>query len=136
MWIACGSGWRFSSIRSETQLRQPWEIIGPGAITPGEKTVALPNRHIVDAGFTPAHQAVLGEFPVFIAMGAEPLAVGVAPLVLEANSDAVVAAGPDLLDQFVVQFLGPFALKERQDFSSTLNEFTAVPPNAVFGVGE
>ena len=108
--IACGSEWRQSSINSQPQLRQTREIIRPRAITPSEQEVAFSDRNIIDAGLTSAHQAVLGKFPVLIAMGSEPLTLGVVPLILETNSDTVVAARPDLFDQFVIQLFGPFAL--------------------------
>ena len=69
-------------------------------------------------------------------MGTKPLTFAVVPFVLKTNSDAVVAAGPDFFDQFVIKLLRPFAFEERQDFLSAMNKFTAVSPHAVFGIGE
>lgn len=58
------------------------------------------------------------------------------PFILETNSDAIVAVGPDFLDQFVIQLLGPFALQELDDLLAALNELAAVAPAAVLGIGE
>ena len=69
-------------------------------------------------------------------MGAKPLALGVMPLVLETHGNAIVGIGPDFFDQFVVQFLRPLALQERQDLSPALDEFTAVAPETVLRVSQ
>jgi len=44
--------------------------------------LALPDRGIVDAGNAQAHQAMLVEFPVFVAVAAKPVAAVVMPLIL------------------------------------------------------
>ena len=55
------------------------------------------------------------ELPVLVAVGAEPVAAVVVPLVGEAHRDAVVGEGPELLDQPVVELARPLALQERDD---------------------
>jgi hypothetical protein len=50
----------------------------------------------------PAHQAVLVELPVLVAVGAEPGAGVVVGLVGEADGDAVAVVGPQFLDQWIV----------------------------------
>src|SRR6266702_4060690 len=53
-----------------------------------ESAFALGNRHIVDAGYASAHQAVLVEFPVLVAVAAEPVAAVIAPFVGKANGQS------------------------------------------------
>ena len=52
------------------------------------------DRHVVDAGEAPVHQAVVVELPVLVAVGAEPVAGVVAPFVGEAHGDAVAVVAP------------------------------------------
>ncbi len=54
---------------------------------PPETALAFADLYIIDAGLAPAHQAVLVEFPLLIAIGAEPLSGIVMPFVLETHSD-------------------------------------------------
>src|SRR5437016_4181816 len=70
---------------------------------PAETAVLFRYLDVVDAGLAPAHQAVLVEFPLLVAVGAMPLATLVAPFVLKAHGDAVVVEGPEVLDQAVVE---------------------------------
>jgi hypothetical protein len=51
------------------------------------------------------------EFPVFIAIGAVPLAAVVAPFVGKAHGDALFAEGPQFLDQPVFLLALPFSVK-------------------------
>jgi hypothetical protein len=74
---------------------------------PEELSIRFSDRLVVDVGEAPAHQAVLPEFPVLVAIGTEVDSALVMPLMGEANRDAVVREGPDLLDQSVVDLLGP-----------------------------
>src|SRR5581483_7914791 len=84
----------------------------------------------------PPHQAVLVELPLLIAIGAVPLARCVMPFILEAHRDAVAVEGPEVLDQAVVQFPLPFAGEEGCDGGASLEEFRAVAPAAVLGIGQ
>ena len=54
----------------------------------------LGDRLVVDAGVAVDHQAVVVEFPVFVAVAAVPLAGVVVPFVGEADGDAMAAEGP------------------------------------------
>src|SRR6266436_8314778 len=65
---------------------------------PEELTVTLGYGDVVDAGFAPTHQAVVVEFPEFVAVTAEPLAGVVVPFVLEAHRDAPLVKSPKFLD--------------------------------------
>ena len=111
-------------------------VVGAAAERPVVFALALLDRKIVDAGDAQAHQAVLVEFPVLVAVAAEPVAAVVVPLIGEAHGDAVVAERPDFLDQAVVELAVPFARQERLDGLATLEELGAVPPAAVGRVGE
>jgi len=61
---------------------------------PPETALAFADLHIIDAGLAAAHQAVLVEFPLLIAVGAEPLSGAVMPFVLETHGDEMTAGRP------------------------------------------
>src|SRR5690606_20547875 len=115
----------------EAQLRQARMIVGPAALRPAEQALLFRNRQVVDAGMARAHQAALVERPVLVAVGAEPVAAVVAPLVGEAHGDAVVGKRPQLLDQPVLKFARPLALEERDDRRAAGEYLRPVPPAAV-----
>ena len=70
------------------------------------------DRQVIDTGQTTAHQPIRGELPVFIAIGPEPVARVIMPLIREAHRDTSVMKGPELFDEAVVQLFGPFALEK------------------------
>src|SRR5271166_5307692 len=81
-------------------------IVGASAKLPVILAIGLLDRKIVDAGNAKPHQAVLVEFPVLVAVAAEPMTAVVVPFIGEANGDAVLAESPDFLDQAVVELAG------------------------------
>src|SRR5258708_25957265 len=85
---------------------------GPGR-RPVELALAGGDRQVVDRGDAMTHQAALVEFPVLVAVRPEPVARIVPPFVGEAHGDPIAAAGPQLLDEAVVQLPDPFARQER-----------------------
>jgi len=93
--------------------------------------LALGNRQIVDAGEASAHQAVLVELPVLIAVGAEPLAAIVMPFIGKAYRNPVVGKRPYFFDQPIVEFARPFALQELHNLIASLSKLDPVPPLAV-----
>src|SRR5579875_1742287 len=101
-----------------------------GGARPRPVPVKLPirsaDRHVIDAGMPLAHQAVRVEGPVLIAVGSEPGARLVVPLIGEADRDAIVGEGPKLLDQPVLKLMHPFLLQESDDRRTALEELTAV----------
>jgi hypothetical protein len=101
-----------------------------------EAAVFFGDCDIVDAGFAAAHQAVLVEFPLFVAVGAMPLAGIVVPFVLKPYRDMVAVERPEILDQAVFVFLLPFAGEEGDDRGAALEKFRAVTPAAVLGIGQ
>ena len=65
--------------------------------------LALLDREVIYAGNAPAHKALLIEFPVLVAVAAKPAAAIIMPFVGKTHRDAVLAEGPDFLDQAVVK---------------------------------
>src|SRR5438105_9571282 len=116
------------SVMLEAELAQRRVTVGTAAQRPVVFAIALFDRQIVDAGDAQAHQAVLVEFPVLVAVAAEPVAAVVMPLIGEAHGDAVVAEGPHFLDQPVVELAVPFAGEEGFDLLAALNELGAIAP--------
>ena len=66
------------------------------------------------------HEAVHVEFPILVAVGAEPLSLAVVPLVGEATAMRLSPERPKLLDQSIVELARPFARKERDDLIAPL----------------
>src|SRR3546814_10338084 len=106
-------------------------VVGTTAQRPAEQALALADRQVVDAGDARVHQAVRVEFPVLVAVAAEPGAMLVLPFVGEAHCDPVLVEGPQGLGQPVLALALPFALQERRDLVAALQEFRAVAPAAV-----
>src|ERR1017187_1489810 len=108
--------------------------------TPPQRPVILPvglgNGKVVDAGDAPPHKSVLVELPVLVAIGAKPIAGVVVPLVGKAHGNPVVAAGPKLLDQTVIQLFVPLAGKEVHDGLSASEKLGTITPHTVRGVSE
>lgn len=101
-----------------------------------ELAVGLGNGYGVDAGFSALHEVLGVEFPLLVAVGAEPLALGIVVLVLEAHGGAVLMEAPQLLDEAVLVLVGPLADEEGPNGVAAGEELTAVAPAAVGGVGQ
>src|SRR5207342_1152218 len=102
---------------------------------PVEQALVLADRHIVDAGDAGAHQPVLVELPVLVAVAALPVAVRALPFIGEAHGDAVVAKAPQFLGQPVLALALPLARQECFDGRAALQEFAAIAPAAVDRIG-
>src|SRR5258708_22925658 len=111
-------------------------IVGAAAQGPVIFPLALGDRKVVDAGDAQPHQALIVEFPVLVAVAAEPVAAVVVPLIGKPDGDAILAERPQLLDQAVIELAVPFAGQERLDGGAPLQALSAVPPAAVPRVGE
>src|SRR5258705_3957393 len=103
---------------------------------PVEAPFALLDGDIIDAGLAPPHQAVFVELPLLVAVGAMPLPGLVVPFILETHSDAVLVERPEILDQAVVVLPSPFAREKLNDRLAPLEEFGAVTPAAILGIGQ
>src|SRR5438552_2730195 len=122
--------------RSKAEIAQTGVVVGAPAERPVVLALALADRQIVDAGDAQPHQTVLVELPVLVAIAAKPGAAGVVPLIGETHGNAVVAEGPDFLDQAVVKFALPLASQKFLDRLAALQKFRAVAPSAVARIGE
>ncbi len=103
------------TVAQSGNICRPWARRGPV-----KTAVFFGDRNIVDAGFAAAHQAVLVELPLLVAVGAMPLAGVVVPLILKPHRDAVAVKRPEILDQAILVLLRPFAGEERNDRGAAL----------------
>jgi hypothetical protein len=69
-------------------------VVGTWSIRPTELSLRFGDRHVVDTGLTPAHQALRVEFPLLITVRAIPDTRVIVPFLLEADRDPVVVKGP------------------------------------------
>src|SRR5258707_15892228 len=81
----------------QPEIAQGRLIVRATAERPMVFAVALLVWNVVDAGNTKPHPAMLIEFPVLVAITAEPMPAIVMPLLGEAYSLAVLADRPDFL---------------------------------------
>src|SRR5438093_1554164 len=81
---------------------------------------------VVDAREAGAHQAVLRELPVLVAVRAKPIAGVIVPLVSEAYGNAIGVEGPKLFDQPIVQLARPLAFEESDDLPPAIGELRTV----------
>src|SRR5665213_1293852 len=120
---------------SEPQIAQARMAVRAAAQRPVIFALTLRDRQIVDTGVAHAHQAMRVEFPILVAIAAEPVAAIIVPFIGKAYRDMIVVKRPDLLDQAIVQLAVPFAHQERLDGVAALDEFRPVAPAAVERVG-
>ncbi len=95
------------------EIAQSGMLVGPAAERPVKFTIGGDDRQVVDARDPPPHQALIVELPVLVAVAAEPVAGIIAPLIGEPDRDAILAKGPNLLDQAIVEFARPLARAPR-----------------------
>src|SRR5580698_8669161 len=94
--------------------------------------VVLPLRlldwQVVDGSKPQAHQPVLIELPILIAIRAKPIPGVIVPFIGKAHGDSVSLERPKLFDQSIIQFFGPFASEKRDDVLPSVHKFGAVSP--------
>src|ERR1700731_5282565 len=78
---------------------------------------------------------MLIELPVLVAIAAEPIPAVILPLIGKADGDAIRLEGPDFLDQPVIELAIPLSRQKGFDRLASLQEFGAVAPTTVGGVG-
>jgi len=98
--------------------------------------LACGDGKVVDARDATLHEPSIVELPVFVAVGAIPIARVVVPLIGETNGNAVALTGPELFDEPILQLPGPFASEKLLDRRSAGQELGSVAPDAVGRVGE
>src|SRR5580693_5660956 len=105
-----------------------------------QRPMILPVRffdwQIIDRRVAVMHDSRGIELPILIAVGAEPLSRIVVKFVSKADGDSGIVKRPEFLNQAVVEFAVPFAREERHDLFTAVDEFGAVPPLAIHGVGQ
>ena len=111
-------------------------VVGTAAERPVELALGFFDGEIVDAGVAVVHDAVFVELPVFVSVGAVPVAGVVVALVGEADGDAGSVEGPELFDEAIVELAAPFSGEEFDDLFAAVDELGAVSPFAVYRVGE
>src|SRR5579863_4784986 len=110
-------------------------IVGPAAERPMIFALGCLDRQVVDAGNSLAHQPSFVELPILIPVTAKPIAAIVMPFIGETYRYPVLAEGPDLLDQTVVELALPFAREKCLDGVAALESLGAVAPEAVDRIG-
>src|SRR5260370_42625279 len=86
---------------------------------------------IVDGSKPQAHQPVLIELPILIAIRAEPIPGVIVPFVGKAHGDTVSFERPKFFDQSIVQLFRPFASEKRDGFLPSVRKFRSVSPASV-----
>jgi hypothetical protein len=74
----------------KSEIAQGWVIVGAATQRPVILAFAFPDWQVIDAGDAQVHQAVLIEFPVLVAITAEPISAIVVPFISEADRDSVL----------------------------------------------
>src|SRR5258705_6715513 len=100
---------------SQAEFRQCQVVVRTASQRPTVFAVFILDRQVVDAGDAPLHEALRIEFPVLVAIGAEPVTEVVMPFVGKTDGNAVALKCPQLLDEPVIQLLAPLAGEERND---------------------
>src|SRR5690348_10373266 len=103
-------------------------IVWPSPKGPTVFPVGFTDRQIVDRSQPPLHFAGGVEFPVLVAVRAEPVTAVIMPFIGKAHGDPVVAKRPYFLDQAVIEFLGPFACEKGDDLGASVDELRPVSP--------
>src|SRR5262249_48915674 len=121
----------------QAQVTQSRMCSGAGSRSlPVKFSIAGLDRQIIDRGKPTPHQPLRVELPILIAVGAKPVARIIMPFVGKAHRNAILGKRPQLLDQTVLELLGPFTGEKGNDGRPSLKELRAVAPYAVYSVGE
>src|SRR5579864_6145163 len=107
---------------SEPHLSETWMIVGAAAEGPMKLALVGRDRQVVDAGVTNAHQAVLVELPIFVAIGTKPVAGVVVTFVCEAHGDAVAGERPEFFGEAVVELAIPLARQKGDDLLAAVEK--------------
>src|ERR1700693_2078432 len=103
-------------------------LIQPAPWCPLILALRLLDWQIVDGSESQAHQPVLIELPILIAIRAKPIPRVIVPFIGKTHGDTVSLERPKLLDQPIVQLFRPFASEKRDDFLPPVHKFRAVSP--------
>src|ERR1700720_2928467 len=112
----------------EAKIAQSRMIIRTAPWCPIILALRLLDWQIVDGSKPQAHQPVLIELPILIAVRAKPIAGVIVPFIGKARGDAVSLERPKLFNQPIVQLFRPFAFEKRDDLFPSVHKFRAVSP--------
>src|SRR4029077_8011898 len=110
--------------------------VGATAQGPVKAAVRFADWGIIDGCEAATHQAVVVKLPILVAVGAKPVAAVVMPFIGKTHRDLVLSEDPKLLDEPIVQLALPLAGEEGNDRLAALQEFGAIAPVAIDGVGK
>src|SRR5688500_8714629 len=88
------------------------------SLIPQELPICLFDCKIIDGSIAFLHQAIFVKLPVFIAIGAKPIAGIVVILICKTHCYPVARKRPKFFDQAVFQFSLPLFLQEGDDFGA------------------
>ena len=108
----------------------------PRALGPAKLALSLEDWLIIDAGEALPHQALCIKLPVLVAVGAEPVACVVAPLIGKAHRDTILRERPQFFYQAIVQLTRPLVCQKRDNLSAAGRECSPVAPAAVDRLGK
>src|SRR5689334_5494606 len=135
IYLPCCVALRQSPQALHPQFAQAGMAGRPGAgASPEEFALILADRDVVDAGFTPPHQAVIIELPLLVPIGTVPIAGIIVPFVLKTHRNAIGSERPQLLNQAVVQFASPFSPQKFNDCMAAFEELGPITPSAILAV--
>lgn len=80
------------------------------------------------------HQALIVEFPIFIAVRTEPVSAIIVPFVSEPHGDSPIGERPELFDETIVELTCPFSLQKFHDLLPAIDELRTIPPAARRGI--
>src|SRR5579862_7587337 len=95
---------------------------------PMKLTVSLFDRQFIDARVARIHQTLFVEFPILVAVSAEPVSRVIVVFVCEAHCNSIAIECPQLFDEPVVQFSRPLSCEKCNNLFSAGRKFSAVSP--------
>src|SRR6202140_3913353 len=107
----------------EAKIAQSRMIIRTAPWCPVILALRLLDWQIVDGSKPQAHQPILIELPILIAIRAEPIPGVIVPFIGKTHGDMVSLERPKLFDQPIVQLFRPFASEKRGDFLLSVPKF-------------
>src|SRR6266850_4386217 len=111
-------------------------VIGTAPERPPVFALRFLDGKVVDACMPDPHHTVTIELPVLVSIRSIPVSRVVMPLVCKTDGNAIVIKCPQLLNEPIVQFLGPLASKKSNNLRSSVNKLGSISPSRVDCVGE
>jgi len=100
----------------QSKITQSKMVVGTSSQRPVIEAFRFADPQIVDGCVTMMHNSFGIELPVFIPVGAIPLARIILTLIGKSRSDPIITEGPELLDESVLRFAFPFCASTNSQF--------------------